>query len=250
MRKKLLAIMISIVLATIPVATLALPPAEPEPQTPTYVMMQGAILAYGNEPTAYGWCSARALIGEWAQVNAFWIPATPLPPFGEPTTENFTYSFYMAKLENGTAELSYGDYDFYITGLWDVFNVTFGYYGELRNSTTEVLALDVPGELFVTGNWSDFTINIEGFDALTGAVIFHVEKPVPIPPGDVTCDPSYGTPGIPDCSVDIWDLVHVAKAYDSMPGMANYDFSLDFNLDFIIDIYDLTTIAVSIGISY
>jgi len=248
--KELLLVLLITALATIPASTFALPSTDPELVTPTYVMMQGLVTTYGSEPTAYGWCTTRALIGEWAKVNVFWIPATPLPPQGEPSTENFTYSFYMARLDNGTAELNYDIYDLYISGLWDVYNVTFGYYGELRNSSITPLEQDVPGELFVTGNWTDLTIQIEGFDLLTGIVVFHVERPMPIPPGDVSGDPSEGMLGVPDCKIDIWDLVHTAKAYDSTPGIMNYDFSLDFNLDFKIDIYDLTTIAVNIGLKY
>ena len=249
MRKKVPAIILSVLLALIPVA-FALPSAEPEPSTPTYVMMQGTITTFGGEPTAYGWCTARAFIGEWAKVNVFWIPATPLPSFGEPTTENFTYSFYMARLDNGTAELNYSGYDLYISGLWDVYNVTFGYYGELRNSTTEVILQNVSGELMVSGNWTNLTISIQGLDSLEGVVIFHIERSMPIPVGDVTGDPEEGETGIPDCEVDVWDLVHIAKAYGTSPGMERYDFSLDLNLDFVIDIYDLTTIAVHIGITY
>ena len=49
-----------------------------------------------------------------------------------------------------------------------------------------------------------------------------------------------------DKVVNIIDLVHVAKRYNSVPGLWNYDHTIDVNFDNIIDIGDLTTIAVNI----
>ena len=38
--------------------------------------------------------------------------------------------------------------------------------------------------------------------------------------------------------------------YGSTPGLGRYKFNIDINLDFVIDIYDLTTLAASLGESY
>jgi hypothetical protein len=112
----------------------------------------------------------------------------------------------------------------------------------------ELLVDDGLGTLSVTNNWTDFTVNVQGIELIRGSVVFYAESSIEIPIGDV-----FGEGQLPDGEINIWDLVHIAKAYGSTPGnqfVPNYDFSLDFNFDFIIDIYDLTTIAVNIGKSY
>ena len=232
--------------------TVLMAPTFAEPATTNWVMMKGKITSYDGVPVAIGWCGVHAKVGEWAKVHAFWIPTIPSPPMGPPNTE-FTFSFHMAKV-NGTAELNPTEgVNLTITGLWDVFNVTFGYHGELRNSTTEVVAWNVPGKLNVTDNWTAFTIDIEGLALINGTVIFHREKSTPMPIGDVTGDPTIGPLGVPDRTIDIWDLVHVAKAYGSTPGnplRPNYDFSVDFDFDFEIGLGELTTVAANLGTEY
>ncbi|NIP67078.1 hypothetical protein GWN63_06070, partial [Candidatus Bathyarchaeota archaeon] len=213
MKKEIFAVLL---LMTLTLAVPSLAGAE----TPTWVMIQGQITDYGGTPVAYGYCGAHAKIGDFAKVHAFWIPTIPTIPSGEPTTENFTYSFYMAKMDNGTAEMPEG-MDLYMEGLWDVFNVTFGYYGEIQNSTTDPMALEVYGNMTVYNNWTDFTINIEGFETLSGTVLFKVIKDIEIPMGDVAGPPDGVPPEVPepDCEVNIHDLVAVAQAYDSTPGL-------------------------------
>lgn len=241
------AILVSIVLMTLMLMT----PTFAQPAAETWIMMQGMISSYGGLPVAYGWCGAYAKVGEgqFAQVHAFWIPLDLMPPLEEPSM-NFTYTFYAARLVNASVvELNYTEViDFYISGIWDVNKFTFEYVDGNFTMTMEVIVDDAAGDLSVTGNWTDFTIDITGIDIIGGAVMFYyITSAEPIPIGDVT-----GPIGEIDHCVDIFDLVHVAKAYGSMPGMpeVNFDFSIDFNFDFTVDIYDLTTIAVNIGESY
>jgi len=214
----------------------------------TWVMMHGYINSYGDLP-AFGWCGVYAKIGEWAQAFAAWMPGTPTIPETSPETINF----YAARLVNTTlVELNYSGADLYIEGLWNVYNVTFIYEpGVVPGNYTfkvELLVDHGEGNLRVTDNWKNFAITITGIDEIKGTVIHYCVRQVEvIPMGDVS---SSSGPGIPDYKVDIWDLVHAAKAYGSTPVMMNLDFSMDFNFDFKIDIYDLTTIAVNIGESY
>jgi hypothetical protein len=49
-----------------------------------------------------------------------------------------------------------------------------------------------------------------------------------------------------DNRLGIEELVHVAKAYGSMPAFGNYDFEMDFNFDYQIDVGDLSTIGANI----
>jgi hypothetical protein len=242
MKKKIVSpitVLLTLILAT---PTIAQPTIDS-----TWVVMHGLVDSYGVGP-AYGWCGVRAEVGEWAQVFIAWTPWT-----GPQIPEIF--NFYAARLENTTlVELDYGGADLYIEGLWNVYNVTFVYEaGETPGNyslTIELLVDHGEGTLSVTGNWTDFTVDIVDprIELISGKVVFYLIRSVMIPVGDVVSRPEEEKP-----IVNIWDLVHVAKAYGSTPGnpfIPNYEFSLDFNFDFTIDIYDLTTIAVNLGVSY
>ena len=236
------AILVSVLLITLVLMT----PTFAQPAAETWVMMQGMVTSYGGLPVAYGWCGVYAEVGEWAEAHAFWIPLT-LSPFQEPGM-NFTYSFYAARLVNASLiELNYTEtIDFYISGIWDVNKFTFEYADGNFTMTMEVIVDDATGELSVTGNWTNFTIAIIGIELISGTVFFHyVTSARPIPISDVT-----GPTGEIDHCVDIFDLVHVAKAYGSTPGIMGFDFDIDFNFDFTIDICDLVTIAASLGEEY
>ena len=50
-----------------------------------------------------------------------------------------------------------------------------------------------------------------------------------------------------DGLIDIFDLVRLALAYGSTPGMLNWDPYVDLNQDGLIDIFDLVTVAVNFG---
>jgi len=215
----------------------------------TWVMMHGMINSYGGVPATYGMTWAYAKIGEWANAYAFWIPLSLGPTFGG-LNITFTYSFYAARLVNASVvELNYTGYDFYISGIWDVNKLTFEYINGNFSKTIEVVVDDAPGELSVTSNWQVFTISITGIELLSGTVMFyHVTSVGPIPIGDIT-----GPIGQIDHRVDIYDLVEVAQAYGSTPGnpsMPGFDFSIDLNFDFTVDIYDLTTLAANLGEEY
>lgn len=211
----------------------------------TWVILHGRVDQYGAEP-AFGWCGVYAEIKEWAQLFLGWTISGPHIPE--------ICQFYAARLNETTlVELNYDGSNLYIEGLWNVYNVTFiyepGHEPGRYTLIIEQLVEQGRGTLSVTDNWSKFTVGIVGLELIRGTVIFHKEIPGEIPIGDVTGEEI----GIPDSKVDIWDLVHVAKAYGSTPRYPQllYDFfRVDLNFDYKIDIYDLTTLAVNIGKSY
>lgn len=251
MKKIMLPIVVLLTLMLI-TPTIAQPPIEPPTEPPTelpkWVMMHGEVEYYGAD-RAFGWCGVYAEVREWAQVLMAWMP------WGEPQIP-VIYNFYASRLVNTTlVELDYGGADLYIEGLWNVYNVTFIYEPGIEpgNYTLiiELLVDHGEGILSVTGNWTDFAVDIidRQIELIKGKVTFHAVEFREIPIGDVSGP--YPEIGIPDREVNIWDLVHTAKAYGSTPSYtSNYYFSFDFNFDFVIDIYDLTTIAVNIGESY
>jgi len=219
-------------------------PIEPATES-TWVVMHGSVDYYGTN-RAFGWCGVYAKIREWAHALLAWMP------WGGPQIPEI-YNFYVAKLVNSTVvELDYGGADLYIEGLWNVYNVTFIYEpGEEQESYRLIIELLVDhgeGTLSVTGNWVDFAVNIRGIDLITGKVRRYYIRSLEIPIGDVISRPGEAKP-----VVNIWDLVHVARAYGSTPGnlfKPYYDFSIDFNFDYKIDILDLSTMAACLGEEY
>jgi len=247
-----IAVLLTLMLIT---PTIAQPPIEPPTEPPTepeWVMMHGEVEYYGANRT-FGWCGVYAEIGEWARAFVAWIPP------GGPQIE-VMFNFYASRLVNTTlVELDYDGADLYIEGLWNVYNVTFIYEPHEPGEPEYTLIIELlvdhgEGTLSVTGNWTDFTVDIvdRQIELVSGKVTFHAVEFREIPIGDVWGPPIDDKSG-PDREVNIWDLVHVAKAYGSTPRnpfVPNYDYSFDFNFDYTIDIYDLTTIAVNIGESY
>lgn len=232
------AIILSILLISLVVISI---PTFAQVVEPTWVFMAGRVKYYGTESVG-GWCGAYAEIDEWAEVHAFWAnPQICVIPGN--------YTFHYTRLSNASeVKLNYMGKDFYVLGTWNVLKITL-VYDIAGNITTvvEVIANEARGELSVTDNWSDFTIDIDNVDLILGEVYFHrITSLASIPVGDISSE----TPGVPDGTVDISDLVRVAKAYEDTPGIGRYDFSIDFNFDFKIDICDLTTIAANLGETY
>jgi len=221
----------------------------------TWVQLIGQVESFGSRP-AFGWLAAHAIIKtinvtsmERAHAHAFWTTTLLTPiELGEhcrPGLENFTFSFYFARLNTtSTVALNYSGCDFYIAGLWSVYNVTFVYYpneegdfdGENFNLTVTPLATNAPGELRVINGWKAFELNISGVDLVIGSVYHYFFGSMEIKMGDVTGDGK----------VNIHDLVHVAHAYGCKPGFKGFDLNMDFNDDFQIDVGDLAAVAANI----
>jgi len=98
------------------------------------------------------------------------------------------------------------------------------------------------GQLYVTGNWTDFVVEINGFGALSGEVLDYVVEYEPESSVSVArTDLNHNR------KIDINDIAVVAHAYGSTPGSPRYDPNLDFNSDSIINITDLAIVARNFG---
>ena len=223
------------------------PVSVPLPIEKTWVKIKGLINSFDEQP-AFGWLKAHAKLGEWAKVRAFWTTtnlALNLEDFNgndDHSPISFTYSFYAAVLANATiVELNYSGSDFYISGLWNVYNISWTYHSEEDFTfTVESLAEDRAGEFSVTGGWREFTLDITDIGVASGQVVFLLYRSFVIPRGDVN----------DDYIVDVWDLVHIAKRYGTRPGKPDFDFDIDFDDDFEIGLGELTTIAANLGTEY
>lgn len=234
--------------------TMTLIPVSAQPVTePTFVAMKGVVQYYGSKP-AYGCLRAFAEVKKWAEVKVVWTDMGP-----RILSFPAVYYFYAAKLvKSDIVELKYNERDFYVSGVWDVWNVTLSYdeHGKLWKWIIDLIVDDGPGDLSVYNGWTDFTVDIKPkppMELIVGKVLRYWIWPFPIPQGDWNVDET----------IDIFDLVHVARAFRGKPGIESYwstefninqslelIFDTDLNLDFAVDIFDLATIAANLGESY
>jgi hypothetical protein len=227
-----------------------------------------------NHPTQRSWVRINGVITQWgetdvngflttqartavfdtsdtrqlASASAIWTTNTSRPISAVRAKENFTYTFYAARLTNASvSKLSYGDSNYFINGTWNVYKVTSNVTIKTnsndditnihRESDTDVAK--AYGELSVTDNWTKFTLEIEGYDTLTGSVTRTRTGPMQFNPFKITDD-------IASDVVSKTDVVTVAKNYRAMPGWGNYDQNMDFNGNYKIDIADLATVAANV----
>ena len=160
----------------------------------------------------------------------------------------WNFSFYYARLVNTTTvALTNSGYDLYVSGFWNVLNVTSGGGGpaEFKQGTTYVVK-NATGtftcDLKVPGNW---TLSITGVGDVNGTVTYVRMNAQRILLGDI-----FG-----NGKVDIFDLVYVARRMGATPGdpqwggPSNFEDieKADVNGHGQVDIYDLVTVATEIG---
>ena len=219
-----------------------------------WVRMHGVITHWGDN-LVFGFINVHARILningthlEGARVHAIWSEEPRRLNCTEPPRENFTFVLYAARLVNATeVKLHYNDYDLYISGLWDVVKINTTIYVDENGMLLNVTRIITPivtkgqGELRVLPfmpmlmKWP-FELDITGIPLLRGFVIRVMLRFTEIKICDIN----------DDGKVDLIDLVRVARRYNTVPGLFNYDHDMDFNFDNKIDIGDLTTIAANI----
>jgi hypothetical protein len=176
--------------------------------------------------------------------------ATPMTAIKVP--ENFTYSFYTARLVKGNfSALDYMGDAFFLNGTWNVWSVTETFTIRTNNTTGHIISIDrnqliapvvtgANGNLTVPSGWSTFTLDIQGVAPLTGRVIFETTISSVFNPFMLGTDSS-------STMVTKSDLDNVASAYGSMPGWGNYDVKMDYSMHYRIDICDLATAAANLN---
>ncbi len=215
--------------------------------------------------TQWGTTDVRGSLFAWAKTaihnatgtrnlafaNAMWTTNTSRPIDSDRAKENFTYTFYSAKLLNASVStLSSNADSFFLNGTWRIHKVTSNTTiitdtnGEIisihRVSDTEVTK--AYGELNVTDNWTKFKLSLTGMDPLTGTVVRSAMRQMQFNPFHISeSDDVTGTEAVTKT-----DLTTVVKSYRAMPGWGNYDSKMDFNLNYKIDIADLSTVAANV----
>jgi hypothetical protein len=215
-----------------------------------WIRMRGFITQWGSTP-AFGWMGAHVKMvndngthHEWATAFATWSYDKPRLNCTTPPKENFTFTYYTARLVNSSEiNLNGTDYDLSISGLWNVNNITTTVLVDENGTFINCIRVITPvvteaqGELHAFSYWHNFELNITGINLLSGFLVGHVIAYKEIRFCDVN----------DDGKVDLIDIVKVAKRYRTVPGLFNYDPNMDFNGDGRIDMGDLTTLAANIG---
>jgi hypothetical protein len=185
-----------------------------------------------------------------AASTAIWTTNTSRPIAAVQAKQNFTYTFYEARLRNAsvsTLSASTPATNYFLNGTWNVYTVTSDVTilsnagGQITSvhRTTDTSVQTAYGELNVTNNWTKFTLSINGLDPLTGSVFRSVQRQVQFNPFKVIDDTT-------STAVTKADIAAVIHAYGSMPGWGNYDARMDFCSHFKIDIADLSTVATNV----
>jgi hypothetical protein len=195
---------------------------------------------------------ASADTRKFTQASAIWTTNITRAISAVKSKENFTYTFYAARLWNpsvstlSASALSASATNFFLNGTWNVntvkstITIITNDNGDIvrvhRDSTTDLVK--VYGELNVTNGWTKFTLQLTGYDPLTGSVTRSVTRQTQFNFYKVT-DDATGT------IVTKADLNTIVKCYGAMPGWGNYDNAMDFNYNYKIDIADLATVAAN-----
>lgn len=188
-----------------------------------------------------------------ASATALWTTNTSRPIAAFRDRENFTYTFYAAKLTNASVSgLNINGNDFFFNGTWSVFriNTTFtintddtgAVIGFHHSQDATAIVTKAYGELTVTGNWATFTLKINGVDPLTGSVHRQMTRSMQFNPFKVNDDDALNP-----TTVTSQDVSLVAQSYGAMPGYGNYDQRMDYNFNYKIDIADLATAAANVN---
>jgi hypothetical protein len=223
----------------------------------SYIRIDGVITQWGTT-AVNGALQTQAGIGTFANGNtnqlatatAIWTTNTSRPISAVQSKQNFTYTFYEARLTNAsvsTLSTSTAGVNYFLNGTWSVYtvisNVTIitNDQGQITNihRSSDTSVQKAYGELTVTDNWSKFTLAINGIDPLTGSVFASVQRQVQFNPFKVTDDTTTN-------AVTGADVAAVIHAYGAMPGWGNYDAKLDVCSHFKIDIADLSTVASNV----
>ena len=225
----------------------------------SWVRVDGVITQWGSLPTK-GFLNAQARTAlfnvsgsrQFAQAKAIWTTNTSRPITAIRAKENFTYTFYAARLLNASvSQVSYANSNFFLNGTWNVYNVTTqttiitGSSGDITNihRESDTKIAKVYGELNVTDNWTKFTLALTGYDKLTGSVIRSMTRQMQFNPFKISEDLTTSASNL----VTKTDLAALARNYRAMPGWGKYEQQMDFNCNYKIDIADVATVAANVG---
>lgn len=210
------------------------------PRTFLWVSSTGSVSTYSSDP-AQGWLRVFTS-PDYGWVKGWCVFS--IPPLGSHgigfNPPSFNFTLHVVRMINASfVELDFNGSDLMVRGFWEVNNMTnpstsSDVFGLIQNMTVK------SGELSITGNWSSFTINIEGYKSVQGNITSYFVGEVygHYPYADLDDD---GT-------IDMRDIGRIARAFASVFGFSfRYDFRADINFDFIVDMRDIGVCARRFG---
>ncbi|MCW4019556.1 MAG: hypothetical protein NWF00_12930 [Candidatus Bathyarchaeota archaeon] len=191
-------------------------------------------------------------VREGASATALWTTNATRPISALRDKENFTYTFYTARLINASvSSLNVTGYSYLVNGTWNVFEVTSTFTvttdesgdvtGFHRSQDAQALASNAYGELKVASGANNFTLAIDGVDSLTGSVLGQRFQTKLFNPFKILNQDNANT-------VTKTDVSTLISAYGSSPGWGQYDQRMDYNFNYKVDICDLTTAAANVNL--
>lgn len=232
---------------------ISVPPISIIPIKSTWVRIDGSITSWGTQvaPTIKGaltvlaaTTSKTAVPSAWFDsADAIWTNVTKISLDG--TT---SYNYYTARLvQPSRTIINFQGNDFYMNGTWNVNNVTITRTVTKTGSSVNIqtntqitrLETKVYGELNVTGSWTKFTLSIKGIPLLDGTVVRSIERTTVFNRFDIINGGTVAT-------TTKADLTTIESDYGAVPGMPNYDESMDFHGTYQIDICDIATVAANV----
>lgn len=232
------------------------------PRTSSYVSMFGNVSEWLTTPTTTpvrGMIEAQSRTTvtststtEGFSATAVWTNSTVKPLASVRAKENFTYTFYAARLVQGnySALDPSATVSWFLNGTWNVWSITTNFTittnsnGYVTSVTTThslvALATEAVGNLTVASGWSGYTLTIQGVPSLTGTVFAHMIA-------SRTFNPFWMGTDSTSTTVTPSDLRSIANAYGSMPGWGNYNLNMDPCLSYQIGICDLATAAANLN---
>jgi hypothetical protein len=181
-----------------------------------------------------------------ASATAIWTTNNSRPINSVRAKENFTYTFYAARLNNASVSTLSKDTDnYFLNGTWNIYTVTSNTM-VITNANNEIVKVNrnsqtsvtkAYGELNITDSSTKFTLAITGQDTLSGSVFRSTIRQVQFNPFKIVEDTS--------TKVTRADLAQMAPCIHAMPGWGSYDTKMDFNGNFKVDIADISTAAAN-----
>ena len=267
MNKKLTMIFAVIAVLAIAISSVAIgvfaqptsPNATVTKVSSNYIRVDGIINKWGTT-SAIGLIQSQAKVAKFndsssaqlASATAMWTTNLSRPINAVRTKQNFTYTFYEAKLRNASVSTlstnTASSTNYFLNGTWTIYAVTSNVTiyvsanGTITNihRSTDITKTTAYGALTVTDNWSTFTLAINGINPLTGSLSRYVQRDVQFNPFKVTDDTTTNT-------VTRADVNAVGHSLGAVPGWGNYNPAYDVCGHFQVDLCDLATVAANVG---
>jgi hypothetical protein len=218
-----------------------------------WIRLNGNVSQWGTT-TVRGTLQTQAVSSEhqtsgskqFTTATAIWTTNTSKAIQSVQSKENFTYTYYVARLINASvstldANSTTGTY--FLNGTWTISAITstITINKDVNGTIThvhrdqDITPTQAYGELAISNN--QFTLTINGQNPLSGSVYRSVTRSW-FNPFKMSDDTATST-------VTHTDVKTVAQCYGAMPGWGNYDQSMDFNENYRVDIADISTVAAN-----